>query len=128
MDRRGFQQWLDRYVAAWQSYDEAAIRDLFSADAEYRYHPWDAEPVRGSAAIAKDWLDNRDEPGSWRANYSAEVCGDDLCVAIGTSEYLTDDRSAVDRVYHNVFFCRFDGDGRCSNFTEYFMEQPKPKA
>ena len=25
------QEWLDRYVEAWRSYDEAAIGDLFSA-------------------------------------------------------------------------------------------------
>ena len=40
------QDWLDRYIAAWRSYDPAAIGDLFADDAAYRYHPWDDEPVR----------------------------------------------------------------------------------
>ena len=35
------QAWLDRYVAAWAAYDAAAIGDLFSEDARYRYHPSD---------------------------------------------------------------------------------------
>ena len=39
------QVWLDRYVAAWSSYDAAAIGELFSEDAEYRYQPW-ARPDR----------------------------------------------------------------------------------
>ncbi len=48
------QGWLDRYVEAWQSYDPGAIGDLFSADADYRYHPND-EPVRGRDAIVADY-------------------------------------------------------------------------
>ena len=45
------QRWLDRYVAAWRSYDVDEIGDLFAADAVYRYHPWDEDPVRGREAI-----------------------------------------------------------------------------
>jgi hypothetical protein len=35
------QLWLDAYVRAWETYDPAAIGDLFTEDAEYRWHPWD---------------------------------------------------------------------------------------
>jgi hypothetical protein len=35
------QAWLDRYIAAWASYDPAAIGDLFTDDARYRFHPSD---------------------------------------------------------------------------------------
>ena len=41
MDRSIVEAWLDRYVEAWKSYDRAAIADLFSADAIYRFHPYD---------------------------------------------------------------------------------------
>ncbi|MGH3133154.1 MAG: hypothetical protein ACRDNY_05350, partial [Gaiellaceae bacterium] len=34
-------RWLEDYVGAWKSYDEAAIGALFSEDARYRYHPWE---------------------------------------------------------------------------------------
>ncbi|MDQ3981225.1 MAG: nuclear transport factor 2 family protein [Actinomycetota bacterium] len=62
--------WLQRYVEAWRSYDPDAVGDLFTEDAEYRYHPYD-EPVRGRAAIAASWReeDRRDEPGTWEAHY-----------------------------------------------------------
>ena len=39
LTRAQFQDWLDRYVAAWKSYDPQQIGDLFSEDVEYRYHP-----------------------------------------------------------------------------------------
>ena len=32
MDHGSAQEWLDRYVAAWRSYDPAAIGALFSDD------------------------------------------------------------------------------------------------
>ena len=61
------QQWLDRYVDAWRSYDADAIGELFSDDASYAYHPYDAEPLRGRAAVVESWLSEPDEPGSWEA-------------------------------------------------------------
>lgn len=121
MDHAAFQSWLDRYIDAWRSNDAATVGDLFAEEATYRYHPWD-DPVRGRAAIVADWLGpDRDVPDSWSAEYRALAVDGDLGVAVGESRYLTEDRSAVERTYHNVFVCRFDADGRCSDFTEYFM-------
>jgi hypothetical protein len=31
----------------------------------------------------------------------------------------------IERRFHNCFVMRFDGDGRCAEFTEWFMEQPR---
>jgi hypothetical protein len=47
--------------------------------------------------------------------------------AHGRTRYLTDDRSAVDREFANVFVCRFDDEGRCREFTEYYMRK-RPEA
>ena len=33
MDRSAVQAWLDDYVAAWKTYDQAAIEALFADDA-----------------------------------------------------------------------------------------------
>jgi ketosteroid isomerase-like protein len=49
MDREGAQRWLDRYVAAWRSYDRDEVSGLFAEDVAYRYHPYD-EPVTGRDA------------------------------------------------------------------------------
>jgi ketosteroid isomerase-like protein len=120
MDKATFQDWLDRYLEAWRSNDRDAILPLFTADAEYRYHPWD-EPLQGRDAIADSWLEEPDVPDSWSAEYHALAVDGDVAVASGVSRYLTEDRSSVDRAYHNVFLCRFEADGRCREFTEFFM-------
>jgi hypothetical protein len=123
MDRDEFQRWLDAYVEAWRTYDEGAIRTLFSEDATYRYHPWDEgdEAVHGRDAIVAAWLADRDEPGSWSAEYHPWAIDGDRAVAVGVSRYLAD--GAVDREYHNVFLCRFDADGACREFTELFLRR-----
>jgi hypothetical protein len=121
VDEAAFQRWLAAYVDAWGTYDAAAIGDLFSEDVEYRYHPWD-EPVRGRAALVEDWLVDRDEPGTWSAEYRPWLVSGDDAVAVGVSRYFTDD-GTVDREYHNVFLCRFDDDGRCREFTEVFLRR-----
>ena len=71
MDRTSAQEWLDRYVAAWLSYDPDDIAALFSADVAYRYHPYD-EPVVGRDAVVASWLGERgrrsvdaDDPGTY---------------------------------------------------------------
>jgi ketosteroid isomerase-like protein len=125
VDDAGFQRWLDRYVDAWKTYDEAVIGELFSEDAEYRYHPWD-DPVPGREAIVASWLEDRDEANSWTAEYDPWLVAGDDAVAVGVSRYLGADRSAVEREYHNVFLCRFDDDGRCREFTELFMRREAP--
>jgi len=117
MTHDDFARWLDAYIEAWRTYDPDAIGSLFSADAEYRYHPWD-EPLRGRDAIVADWLANRDAPGSWSAEYHPWAVDGDRGVATGISRY-----PAEDRTYHNVFLCRFDADGRCREFTEVFAKQ-----
>ena len=126
MDRDGFQRWLERYIDAWRLNDPAAIGDLFSADARYAYDPFD-EALAGRAAIVASWLENPDVPGSWEADYEVLAVDGDTFVAHGRSRYLTDDRTAVDREFANVFVCRFDGDGRCRDFTEWYMRR-RPEA
>ncbi len=120
------QTWLDRYVTAWRSYDPDAIGDLFTDDAEYRYHPWD-KPVRGREAIIADWLapdgdaTRRDATGTYDGHYTPFAVEGDRAVAKGTSEYFTEPGGPLDRRYHNVYLLEFAPDGRCRSFTEYFI-------
>jgi ketosteroid isomerase-like protein len=123
MTRDDVQRWLDGYVAAWHSYDADAIGALFAADATYRYHPWD-EPVVGREAIVADWRGDRDAAGTWEAQYEPYTLDGDRAVAIGESRYLEPDGS-LRTLFYNLWTLRFDGDGRCTDFVEYFMELPK---
>ena len=120
MDRQGFQDWLDRYVQAWKTYDEQQIADLFSEDAEYRYHPQD-EPERGRDAIVAAWLHDPDEKGTYDAHYEPLAIDGDVHVATGWSRYFNADGSTRDE-YCNVYICRFDAEGRCREFTEYWIQ------
>lgn len=124
------QAWLDRYVAAWAAYDPAAIGDLFTEDAVYRYHPSDDGFV-GRDAIVRAWLEpsgdasTRDQPGTWEAHYEPFTVSGDRAVAIGSSRYYTDaSKSTVQNLWDNVYLLEFGPDGRCSSFTEYFVERP----
>jgi hypothetical protein len=131
MNHDDVQAWLDRYVKCWETYDEAEIGDLFSEDAEYRYQPW-GDAIRGRAAIVKDWVApggnpaQADAAGTFAAAYAPYAIDGDVAVAVGTTKYWKDaSRAEVVRAYHNVYLLTFDQDGRCSSFTEYFMETPK---
>jgi hypothetical protein len=120
------QDWLDRYVEAWRTYDPERIGDLFSADAEYRYQPWE-EPLRGRQAIVDDWRANQDAPGSWQAAYEPLVVVGDLAVTIGTTRYFGR-QNYVERLYHNLWVIRFDSEGRAREFIEWYMKEPLPTA
>jgi hypothetical protein len=124
------QAWLDRYVEAWKTYDPEQIGALFSTDAEYRYHPWDA-PVVGRAEIVRSWVEpegpnsSRDTPGTYEAHYEPFVVDtdEDGAVAIGWTTYLGAG-GEPERTYDNCFLLRFDGEGACRSFTELFMLRP----
>lgn len=94
MDRAAAQDWLDRYVSAWMSYEPDAIGALFAEDVAYRYHPYD-DPIVGREAVVASWLgesdsDNasaRDEPGTYEATYAPVAVDGDTVVATGRSTY-----------------------------------------
>jgi hypothetical protein len=111
------QRWLDDYVAAWRSYDPAAIRALFAAGATYAYHPWD-EPITGPDAIATSWLADRDEPRTWEASYAPALIAGNAAIAKGESRY------ANGTVFSNLFELEFDDDGHCTRFVEWYLPQP----
>ena len=125
MDDASVRRWLERYVDAWRSYDPSDIGDLFSVDAVYRYHAWDEgdDVVHGRDAIVASWLEDTDEPGSWSASYEPWLVAGDRAVALGVSRYRPGEREEVPREYHNVFLLRFDGEQRCTEFTELYARR-----
>jgi len=115
--------WLERYVEAWGSYDREQIGELFAEDARYRYHPFD-EPIRGREAIVESWFDEPDERGTYEAEYRPVAIDGDTAVAVGSSSYRDSPRDEIARVYDNCFVIRFDDDGRCVDFVEWYMKRP----
>jgi len=120
MTQDGVQVWLDAYVQAWHTYDPASIAALFSEDATYAYHPWDEgeEVVRGRNAIVANWLEEQDPPGSWEAWYRPLLIQGERAVATGTTGY------ASGEIYWNLWVLRFDQEGRCAEYVEWYMVPP----
>ena len=131
MDPQAAQDWLNRYVDAWLSYDRNDISALFADDVAYRYHPYD-EPITGRDEVVASWLgeadsddaSTRDAPGTYEATYSPVAVDGDTVVATGTSVYRDEPGGPVVRTYENCFVMRFDSAGRCRDFTEYYVQRP----
>lgn len=124
MDRTAVERWLGDYVAAWKSYDREQIAALYSDDVSCRYHPWD-EPIVGREAVVESWFGvgegapGRDPEGTYDGVYAVAVIEGDLAVVTGTSMY-TDPPV----VYDNCWLVRFDEEGRCREFVEWYMTRP----
>ncbi len=122
MNREILQAWLDNYVEGWRTYDESKIADLFSEHALYLYGPFDEQdPVRGRAAIVANWLEAPDAPGSWEAHYEPVAVEGSVGVAHGRTRYLLPD-GTIQREFDNIFVLHFDDAGRCTRFTEWYMQ------
>jgi hypothetical protein len=121
LTHEAFQAWLDRYVAAWKSYDPTAIGDLFSEGASYRYHPED-DPVTGRDAIVAGWLEDRDQPGEYDARYTTLAIdpANGNHVASGWSRYFTSSGDLKDEFW-NIYLVTFDDAGQATSFTEWWI-------
>jgi hypothetical protein len=118
IDRESVDRWLEAYVDAWKSYDRDSIAALFSEECRYSYRPH-GDTIEGRDAIVRSWLeDEPDEPGTYDGSYRAVAVDGDTAVAVGQSTY-----TSPERVYDNCYVMRFDDDGRCREFTEWFMER-----
>jgi hypothetical protein len=130
VDHESAQAWLNRYVAAWKSYDPDEIAALFSGDVRYRYYPH-AQWVVGRDAVVASWVaedteaqgSTRDEPGTYDAAYAPVAVDGDVVVATGTSTYTESPGGPVSQVFDNCFVMRFDEQGRCREFTEYYTKR-----
>jgi hypothetical protein len=77
-------------------------------------------PWRGRDTIVVNWLARKDEPGQWRFTWQPLVVADDLAVIRGQTSYVT----SPPHVYSNLWIIRLDTSGQCTEFTEWWMEQP----
>jgi ketosteroid isomerase-like protein len=129
LDRERVQGWLDAYVAAWKSYDRVQIAALYSDDASCRYHPYD-EPIIGRDAIVESWFGtgegapSRDPEGTYDGAYITAAIDGDLAVVTGTSVYSGEPGGPIEQTYDNCWLIRFDDQGRCSEFTEWYVKRP----
>ena len=127
MDHATVQQWLDAYVEAWLTYDPDKIGALFAEDAIYRYAPY-VEPLIGRDAIVASWLADRDVAGTYQAHYEPLAVDGDVAITHGRSNYVEADGATAKDEFDNIFVIRFNADGRCVEFCEWYMRRPKPQS
>ena len=109
--------WVDGYVRAWNSNDPGDIRSLFTGDAEYFTAPF-RPPWRGADEIVAGWLERQDQPGEASFVWGPVALTDEVAVVTGTTTY-------PDETFSNLWLIRLAPDGRCRQFTEWWMEHPK---
>jgi uncharacterized protein (TIGR02246 family) len=120
MDRADAAAWIDRYVRAWETNDPEDIGSLFTTDAAYYTNPF-AEPWRGQDAIVRGWLSRKDEPGAATFRYEVLATTTVSAIVRGWTHYLDPPRE-----YSNIWLIHFDQQGRCREFTEWWMARPAP--
>jgi uncharacterized protein (TIGR02246 family) len=114
--------WVDEYVRAWNSNDSEDIGRLFTDDAAYYTGPFDT-PWKGRDAIGQKWLSRKDEPNTTSFRYEVLANTSDQAVVRGWTHYHN-----TGREYSNIWLIRFGADGRCREFTEWWIARPKPRA
>jgi ketosteroid isomerase-like protein len=133
MEKDDVDRWLRAYVEAWKSLDRQQVSALFTEDVRYRYHPWD-DPVEGREAVVATWLGESDvaeastpdEPGTYEAAYRTVAVDGATAVATGTTTYYSRPGGPVKTQFDNCYVMRFEPGGRCAEFTEWYMERPRP--
>jgi uncharacterized protein (TIGR02246 family) len=117
MERENVEAWIEGYKRAWTTNDPGDIGGLFTDDATYYTAPF-RQPWAGRDAIIEGWLDRKEEPGEWTFRSEVLAIADDLAFVQGQTDYAEEGES-----YSNLWIIRLM-DGRCSQFTEWWMEHP----
>jgi len=116
MDRPALEDWVARYVRAWESNDPDDIRGLFTEDARYYTAPH-REPWSGADAIVEGWLGRKDEPGDWTFDWEVLAICQDIGFVRGVTAYRSEAKE-----YSNLWEIRLADDGRCTEYVEWWME------
>ncbi len=118
METERYEDWVERYIKAWNSNAPEDISAAFTEDGCYRTEPF-ADAWRGRDEIVRGWLDIKDEPGQTDFTYQVIAVEGDLGVVKGETTYRTPAAK-----YSNLWEIRLASDGRCTEFIEWWMKQP----
>jgi hypothetical protein len=109
--------WMEGYIAAWSTNHPDHIAALFSPEAVYDPQTADGE-LHGRQEIIDWWREIDDDPDNWDFEWMPLVETDDLAVVTGATRYVD-----PEAIYRNLFVIRFDEDGLCRDFTEWYIEE-----
>jgi uncharacterized protein (TIGR02246 family) len=116
IDRDSVRRWVDGYLRAWTTNDPDDVAALFTEDARYFTLPT-RPATEGREAIVNDWLERADEPGGWTARLDLIAVDGEVAVVQGEVDYASTDEDD----YVNLWVIKFGDDGRCTEFTEWWI-------
>lgn len=104
-------------MLAWSSNENDHIRALFTDDAVYDPQTADGE-WEGIDEIVANWHEIEDSEDNWDFQWLPLVETEDVAVITGKTNYFEPPTT-----YRNLFVIRFSDDGRCYDFTEWYIEE-----
>lgn len=110
--------WIERYRSAWEIYDAADIRALFTEDAVYRAHPYESGFV-GHDAIVAAWDAVKDDAADTRFEVQAVHVAGNVAFIRAVSDY-----PVFGDVWENLFEVALTEDGRAESFTGWDIKRP----
>jgi hypothetical protein len=116
MDKEQAAAWIAGYERAWRSPGTEMLAEVFTTDATYLQGPFDA-PLVGLPAIAGMWDEERTGPDE-AFEMSSEIIAVDGDTAVARVEVTYGD--PVEEEFRDLWIMRFDEDGRCSSFEEWW--------
>jgi ketosteroid isomerase-like protein len=124
-DRALVQRWLDGYVRAWRSYDEAEIADLWTEGAVW-FYPFGVRAT-GRIAITAEWMAEKHvfTDGGYDAHYEPIAIERGLVVTHGRTLFFDPETGETQTEYDNIWVLRFAPDGRCAEFHEWYAGRPE---
>ena len=93
------------------------LAGLFTEDAVYDPQTAGGE-WEGIEEIVARWQEVDDDEDNWDFEWLPLVETDDLAIVTARTRYFEPELS-----YRNLFIIRFADDGRCSDFTEWYIEE-----
>lgn len=124
MNRSDFEQWLERYQAAWATDDPQQIGALFTEDATYAPRPF-GEPWKGRDAIVAKWIGLGDSAIPWQFKGEVVAVEGDTGVIRGQTTYSAHGKEP-EEVYSNIWVVRLSPDARARSFAEWWVQRPRP--
>lgn len=108
-------QWLDRLGSAWRDRDPEAVVDLFTSQAIYHAHPFQA-PLRGRTEITRYWASATSTPTGIEVTFGDPLVDGNRVAVEWWSVIDNGGRPTTDA---GGLFLTFV-DGQCSNLREYW--------
>jgi hypothetical protein len=124
-DRATVEHWLDAYVAAWKSYEEAEIADLWTENAVWVY-PFGVRAI-GRTAITAEWMAEKHvfADSGYDAAYEPIAIDASVVVTHGRTRFFDVATGAMRGEFDNIWVLRFAPDGRCAEFHEWYAGRPE---